>query len=68
MIILASTIHFALHAYTSTINFAFNFYYFFFLHILRMKERSGWWLLCVKKKKQLKKSRKIYISVKCSVK
>ena len=34
-----------------------------------MKKESGWWLLlCVKKKKKLKKSRKIDILMKCSVK
>ena len=45
-----------------------SFLFLFFLYILKMKEKSEWWLLIVKKEKTIKRSRKINISMKYSIK
>ena len=63
MIILASTIHFALHAYTSTINFAFNFYSFFFL--THFEDEGKEWMVvvvCEEKETTKKIKKNLYFS------
>ena len=63
MIILASTIHFALHAYTSTINFAFNFYSFFFL--TNFEDEGKEWMVvvvCEEKETTKKIKKNLYLS------